>query len=166
MDAKALAEAYATLEQDHELVLDRVQALHQMVLALTAPERLVASSLFAQLRELDNYFSTQFATHLEEEEQTLFPLLEQFPPRGPELVKQLRQEHDELRRRLDEFSSCLSVAIDLQDRPPKTVLEDLLVYTWDLWELLDRHAHDETRGVNECVKQYLRGDPGQGAGKG
>ena len=160
MNATAFAEAYTTLEEDHELVLDRVQALREIVVALMAPEGIDAPGVFARLRELDNYFSTQFATHIDEEEKTLFPLLEHFSPEGLALAKQLRQEHDELRRKLDGFTSCLTVAIELKNRPPKAVLEDLLIYTWDLWELLDKHAHAETRGVNECLKQALKaGNP-------
>lgn len=67
---------------------------------------------------------------MDEEEKTLFTLLERFPPHGAALAGRLRQEHDDLRRRLDEFGSCLSVATELQDRPPEAVLQDLLVYTW------------------------------------
>ncbi len=152
MNARAFAEAYATLEQDHELVLDRVQALREMVVELMTPEAIDAPRVFARLHELENFFSTQFVTHLDEEENTLFPLLELFPPEGPALAKQLRQEHDELRRKLEEFSSCLTIAIELQDRPPATVIEDLLVYTWDLWELLDEHAYEETRGLKRALK--------------
>ena len=156
MNAKAFAEAYATLEQDHELVLDRVQALREMVLVLMDPDNLDAPRVFARLRELDNYFSTQLVTHMEEEETTLFPLLESFPPEGPALSNRLGHEHDELRRKLEEFSSCLTIALELQDRPPTTVIEDLLVYTWDLWELLDQHAYEETHGLNECLKRAMK----------
>lgn len=53
---------------------------------------------------------------MDEEEKTLFTLLERFPPHGAALAGRLRQEHDDLRRRLDEFGSCLSVATELQDR--------------------------------------------------
>jgi hemerythrin-like domain-containing protein len=156
MDATAFVEVYNTLEQDHELVLDRVRALREMVAALMSPGRIDAPAVFARLSELEKFFVTQFLTHLDEEEKTLFPLLEQVLPEGGALAKRLRDEHDELRRKLDDFSNCLSVAIELQDQPPEAVLEDLLIYCWDLWELLDQHAHVETRSVNDCLKQILK----------
>ena len=152
MDAKAFAGALATVEQDHQFLADRVQALRQMVVTLMAPEDIYAPRVFGRLRELDNYFTTQFLAHMDEEEQTLFPLLEQFPPEGPALAERLRGEHKELRRKLDEFDGCLTIAIELKDRPPQAVMEDLLVYTWDLWEALDDHAHAETKGIQDCFK--------------
>ena len=39
MDAATFADALNTVEQDHQLVLDRMQALSEMVAALAAPER-------------------------------------------------------------------------------------------------------------------------------
>jgi hemerythrin-like domain-containing protein len=157
MNAATFVEALNTVEQDHHLVVDRVQVLQQLALALLEPEISDAPRLFARLRELNNYFATQFVTHLDEEETTLFPLLEQFEPEGPALAKRLRQEHEELRRRLGEFDSCLEIATELQDRPPRTVLEDLRAYTWDLWQLLDSHAHLETEGLHDCLTRYLLG---------
>src|SRR5262245_34784630 len=156
MDATAFARALETVEQDHQLLVDRVQALRQLVVTLMTPEEIYAPRVFGRLRELDNYFTTQFLTHLDEEEQTLFPLLEQFPPEGSALTEQLRQEHQELRRKLADFDSCLTIAIELQDRPPQAVVEDLLVYTWDLWELLDDHARAETQGIHECLDRALK----------
>jgi iron-sulfur cluster repair protein YtfE (RIC family) len=141
-----------TLEQDHQLVLDRVQVLKEMVVWLTAPDELDVKHVFGRLRELDNYFVTQLATHMDEEEKTLFPLLEQFPPDGPALADRLRQDHTDLRRKIDAFNSCLSVALDLEDRPPHVVLRDLLTDAWELWEVLDKHAHQETRGIHACLE--------------
>ena len=155
MDVALLTDALGTLEQDHQLVQDRVQALKEMVAVLTGAEDIDAPRVFGRLRELDNYFVTQFATHMDEEEKTLFVLLEQFPPEGVALVERLRQEHTELRGKLDDFTSCLTVALDLQDRPPRAVLRDLMIATWDLWEFLDEHAHAETQGIHDCLKRHL-----------
>jgi hemerythrin-like domain-containing protein len=155
MNVVVLAAALDTVEQDHQLVLDRVQALKEMVAALVSPGDLDAERVFGRLRELDNFFVTQFTVHMDEEEKTLFPLLEQFAPDGATLAEQLRQEHTTLRARLDAFSNCLGVALDLQDRPPRVVLRDLLTFGWQLWELLDKHAHAETRGIHECLDREL-----------
>ena len=74
--------ALNTLEQDHQLLLDRMQALKEMVGCLAEPESIDPPRVFGRLRELDKYFITQLTTHMDEEETTLFPLLEQFPPEG------------------------------------------------------------------------------------
>jgi hypothetical protein len=155
MDVVAFAAALGTVEQDHQLVLDRVQALKELVAALMAPADIDAPQLFARLRELDNFFVTQLLTHMDEEEKTLFALLEQSPPEGPALAERLRQEHATLRHKLDEFTSCLDVARQLQERPPRAVLRDLVAYGWELWVLLDKHAHDETRGIQEYLTREL-----------
>jgi hemerythrin-like domain-containing protein len=161
MDVIGVAAALETVEQDHELVLERIQALHEMVAALLAPE-IDTTQVFGQLHELNNYFVTQFANHLDEEDRTLFPMLEQLAPDGAGLVERLRQEHTALQSKLDEFSKCLDVACELQDRPPRVVLRDLLTYTWDLWDLLDKHANTETQGIHACLGRHLRDDAGRG----
>jgi hemerythrin-like domain-containing protein len=150
-----VAAALTTVEQDHQLVVDKLQALHEVVAALMSPAEIDVPRVFGRLRELDNYFVTQFTTHMDEEEKTLFPLLEQLTPDGPTLVERLRQEHTTLRRKLDDFSNCLAVAGELEDRPPRVVLRDLLTYSWEVWDLLDKHAHAETQGIHECIKGHL-----------
>jgi hemerythrin-like domain-containing protein len=158
MAAADFVAALDTVEQDHELLMDRMQALKDMMTALATPESSDLSQLFARLQELNNYFVTQFTTHMDEEETSLFPLLEQFPPDGSALAAQLREEHTALRRRVEDFNRCLAVALELQERPPRAVLRDLLTYTWELWGLLDKHAHSESQGLHACLDRYLRHD--------
>ena len=151
--------ALNTLEQDHQLLLDRVQALKEMVACLADPEHIDPPRVFGRLQDLDKYFVTQLATHMDEEEKTLFPLLEQFPPEGAALAQRLRQEHDQLRRAVADFDSGVGVALDLQDRPPAVLLRDLLIQASELWELLDRHARAESQGLHECLKRPLLRSP-------
>jgi hypothetical protein len=77
-------------------------------------------------------------------------------PDGPELVACLRREHEELRRKREEFGNCLELAIELEGGLTKTVLRDLLGYGWDLWDLLDKHAHVETRALHQYLARSLR----------
>jgi len=135
MNAAAFTAALNTVEQDHQLVLDKVQALKELVSRLLAPEDLDAPRVLKRLRELDAFFATQLANHMDEEETTLFPLLEQYPSEGPALTARLRREHDEIRRQLAAFNNSLGVALDLRDGLPRAVLRDLLVDGWELWEL-------------------------------
>ncbi len=79
--------------------------------------------------------------------------------RGPELVALLRAEHSEILRKREELGNCLEVAGGLEDRLPRAVVRDLLGYGWELWELLDHHAHAETRAVHRCLARSLLGEP-------
>jgi iron-sulfur cluster repair protein YtfE (RIC family) len=148
--------ALNTVEQDHRLVLDNVQALKDAISRLMDPDVEDPDGVLDQLREISAYLATQFEAHMEEEETTLFPLLER-QPEGRDLVARLRREHDEIRRRREEFGDCLAVAEGLEGGAPKMVLVDLLIYGWDLWEFLDNHAHLETQAVHKCLARSLKG---------
>ena len=158
MNLTAFKAALDTVEQDHQLVLDKVQALKELVSGLLAPEDFDARQVLERLRDLEAFFATVLANHMDEEETTLFPLLEQYHDGGPALVTRLRGEHDEIRRLLAAFNNSLGVALDLQDGLPRAVLWDLLVDGWELWELLDKHAHAETESMRQCLFHYFRDD--------
>jgi iron-sulfur cluster repair protein YtfE (RIC family) len=157
MNAIAVRAALTTVEQDHQMVLDNVQALKESVCFLMDPEDRDLRRVLARLRESDDFFATLFLAHMDEEEATLFPLLEQDGAAGAELVARLRSEHDEIRRKREEFGTCLEVTAGLNNLP-RQVLRDLMVYGWDLWEMLDHHAHLETRALQQCVAQALVSD--------
>src|SRR5579872_4400227 len=103
MSAGEFMAALNTVEQDHQLVLDKVQTLKEAVSCLLAPEDPAPRQVLDRLRELNRDFSTQLACHMDEEEMTLFPLVERHAAGGPELVARLRKEHEEIRRKLQEF---------------------------------------------------------------
>jgi hypothetical protein len=163
MDAAELTTALNTVEQDHRLVLDKVHALKEAVMCVLDPGDLDTHRFLGRLREMNEYFATHFAAHLEEEEATLFPLLERHTPGGAELVGRLRLEHEEIRRKREDFGNCVGVATDVEDNLPRAVRRDLITLGWELWELLDDHAHVETRAVHECVGRYLRAEASAGS---
>jgi hemerythrin-like domain-containing protein len=158
MNATGVMAALNTVEQDHRLVLDRMQALKDTVSWLMDHNVEEVRQGLLQLREINKYFATEFACHLEEEEQTLFPLLEQCSPEGKELVEQLRTEHDRIRSRCQELDDCVQVAIDLEDGLRRAVLRDVYVYGWRLWELLDDHARLETRAIHQCLESSFQNE--------
>jgi hemerythrin-like domain-containing protein len=158
MNATDLLPALNTVEQDHRLVLDKMRALKETACYLLDPGGTEPRQVLKRLHQLHDYFTTQFTAHMEEEETTLFPLLEQHPPGGPEVVARLRREHAEIRRRCQELGNCLEVADDLEDEFPRMVLRDLFTYGWDLWELLDDHARTETRAVHRYLAQTFDDD--------
>jgi hemerythrin-like domain-containing protein len=146
MNVSEFQAALGLVEEDHQLVLEKVQALREAINCLLDPDDPDARAALDRLREMNDYFATRFEAHLEDEEKELFPLLEQAPG-GRELVAGLRQEHEEIRRRRDELGKCLGIASAVEDELPRMVLRDLLAYGWELWDLLDRHAHAETQAV-------------------
>jgi iron-sulfur cluster repair protein YtfE (RIC family) len=156
MNATEFTAALNTLEKDHELVLEKMRTLKETVARLLSPGDLNAAKELRRLKELDAFFAIELMTHMDEEEITLFPLLEHHHVEGAILAGRLRQEHEEIRRKLDEFNKSLGVALDLQDRLPRAVLWDLVVDGWELWELLDQHARLETDAVRQCVTRYFR----------
>jgi hypothetical protein len=151
MNADEFLLALSLVEEDHQLVLDKVRALREAVSYILDPAA-DPPGVVAQFRDAHRYFETHFESHLEEEEKGLFPLLEQ-QPGGPDVVARLRQEHAAIRRGREEFGNCLHVAAELGDGITPTVVRDLLAYGWELWELLDRHAHAETVAVRQCVRR-------------
>jgi hemerythrin-like domain-containing protein len=159
MNATDLLPALSTVEQDHRLVLDKMRALKETASYLLDPGAIDPRQVRERLHKLHDFFTTQFTAHIEEEETTLFPLLEQHQPGGPELVARLRREHAEIRRRGEDLGNCLEVADELEDEFPRAVLRDLLAYGWDLWELLDDHARTETRAVHHYLAQTFDDDP-------
>ena len=117
MDVTGVLAALNTVEQDHRLVLERMQALKDSVEWLMHRTSEDARQTLLQLREINKYFATEFICHLEEEEQTLFPLVEQCNPEGREQVARLRTEHDTIRRGCQELDNCLQVDGGVQDIP-------------------------------------------------
>jgi hemerythrin-like domain-containing protein len=150
-DSEVMA-ALNTIEQDHRLVLDRMHALKETVSCLMYRRAEDVRQVLLKLREINKYFSTEFTCHSDEEEQTLFPFLEQDNPKRNELVERLRAEHDTIRRRCEELDNSLQVALDLEDGLNKTVLRDVYIYGWQLWELLDDHARVETQAIRHSLE--------------
>jgi len=158
MNATEFGAALDTVEQDHRLVLEQMQMLKDIVGSLFDGGDLDMDLLLERLKDINKYFATEFEAHLEEEEATLFPLLEKHEPAGRDLVARLRQEHADLRRMREEFGKCLEVCAELEDAVPRAVLRDLITYGWEFWNLLDNHAHTETRALQEWIAHSLSAD--------
>lgn len=131
MSAAQIMAALSTVEQDHRLVLEKMQALKGAVSCLleSGDGDAGVRCVLVRLRESNRFFAGRFEAHLEEEERTLFPFLERQKPEGPALVACLRQEHAEIRRLRDELGKCLGVAFEIEDDPPRMVLRGLRLGT-------------------------------------
>jgi hypothetical protein len=155
MNAAASLAALDTVEEDHRLVLEKMRALRDAIGWLISPGAPGRRRAVERLREVHDYFATHFAAHLLEEERTLFPYLRRNLPDGADLVARLQAEHTEIRRKREEFGNCLDVAAELGDGLPSAVVNDLLVFGWELWDILDHHAHAETYAVQRCLARCL-----------
>jgi hemerythrin-like domain-containing protein len=156
MNATELTAVLNTVEQDHRLLLKKMQALKDAVSCLLEPGQAQLHRLLGRLRDSNDYFATQFEAHMDEEERALFPFLERQQPDGPALVARLRREHAEIRRLREEFGKCLAVALEVEDAPARMVLRDLLAFGWELWRLLDDHAHEEAQAVQQAAARSLQ----------
>jgi hemerythrin-like domain-containing protein len=158
-NAAAFQAVLDTVEQDHQLVLNKMQALKDAVCELLDLDTGDPGPVLDRLWDSNEYFATQFASHLAEEEAALFPLLERLHSEGPALVNRLRREHGEIRRKREELGNCLELAVELKEGLTPTVIRDVLTYGWELWALLDDHARLETQAVHQCLMQSLAGAP-------
>jgi hypothetical protein len=141
--------ALKVVEDDHQLVLKKVQALRN---ALGCLGETGGHHVIAKLQELNDFLGPRLAGHIEEEERTLFPFLEQTFPDGRPMVARLRQDHKAILDKRQEFGNCLQLASELgDDGLTRAVVLDLIAYGLDLWELLDAHAHTETQAIRQCM---------------
>jgi hemerythrin-like domain-containing protein len=155
MNAAESVAALDTVEEDHRLVLEKMRALRDAISWLISPGGPGVCRALQRLREVHDYFATHFTAHLLEEEQTLFPYLRKRLPDGPDVVARLQAEHAEIRRKRQEFGDCLDVAAELEDQLPSAVINDLLTFGWELWDMLDHHAHAETWAVQRCLSRAM-----------
>lgn len=159
MEISELMAVMNTVEEDHRQVLENLQALKETLRSLTGTERSPCPVL-VRLNEETNRFTKRFAEHTREEEKTLFPFLAEHLPDEPNLVGGLRQQHDAISRKREEFRDCLAMAQELGDGLSRAVLLDVLASGWELLDLLDEHAREETKAVQKCFSRYLQTVPG------
>jgi hypothetical protein len=152
MNLNQFIAALKVVEDDHQLVVEKVQALRKALACLTETGQRQLRQLIAKLQNVHDFLGTRFASHLEEEERTLFPFLEQSLPDGASLVTRLKLDHTAIVGKRQEFANCLEIAAELvDDGLTRAVLLDLLAFGLELCELLDAHAHSETQAIRQCL---------------
>jgi hypothetical protein len=105
-----------------------------------------------RLQEANNRFAGRFAEHAAEEDQSLFPFLAENLPDEPDLVGDLRQEHEEITHKREEFRDCLAMAQELGNALSRAILLDVFASGWELFDFLDRHARNETTASKMLFK--------------
>jgi DUF438 domain-containing protein len=155
MNVAEFMKAMSTVEQDHQLVLTRIATLKQSVECLLSPDQKDIRHVLRRLKEVNDYLGENLRSHMLREETELFPLIEQLGLEGPGLVERLREDHEEILQKQDEFASSLAIALEIEDILPKMVRRDLLIDGWALWDLLSKHAFAETQAVEQCLTRHL-----------
>jgi Hemerythrin HHE cation binding domain len=144
--------ALKVVEDDHQLVLEKVQALEKVLHCLSETGERQPNRVIASLQGFDEFLGSRMASHLEEEERTLFPFLEQSSPEGGSLVARLRMDHTAILSKRQEFANCLEIAAEIADDGlTRAVLLDLVAFGLELCELLDAQAHCETQAIRQCL---------------
>jgi hemerythrin-like domain-containing protein len=148
--------ALKILEDDHQLVLENLQALRNASHYLSEIGEPRTQKVAAMLRKANDYLGTRLTAHLSEDESFLFPFLEKAIPDGGTLVARLRSDHATILEKRQEFAHLLEVAAQLEnDGRSKAVLFDLLAMGFKQCELLDAHAHNETQAIRQCIAARL-----------
>lgn len=109
-----------------------------------APRSTWPTSRREQVDRVLEFFRTDLRRHFEAEEEHLFPAAERRLRNGVDLVRQLREEHDDMRARILEF-----------ERDPENGLEDRLPA---FGERLQAHIRTEEQILFERVQEEM--DPG------
>jgi hypothetical protein len=144
--------ALKVVEDDHQLVLEKVQALGKALRCLSGAGDRQPNRVITILQGFNDFLAGRLASHLEEEERMLFPFLEGSFPEGSSLVARLRMDHRALLSKSQEFANCLEIAAELVDGGlTRAVVLDLVAFGLELWELLDAHAHNETQAIRQCL---------------
>jgi hemerythrin-like domain-containing protein len=140
--------AFESFRTDHGNVLARIGALDRLFLARmgTAPPTPLDE---VPIRELVGLLETQFATHMRDEEELLFPALAESLPETATSLGLLRGEHEELRQMLAAIASQL----DRSSSPARD--EQVVVQFRDFVDLLRLHIHKEEATVFNIAARAL-----------
>jgi hemerythrin-like domain-containing protein len=159
MEINELMSAMSLVETNHRLILEKLELVKESLGCLMKPE-ITRAPVIQKFQDLVQAIAARFSAHLAQQEVQLFPFLLKHLPEEPDLVSDLRKEHDQIEHKMEEMSNCLKVALELEENVPHAVLWDIATYGWELWELLDSHAHRETRAVRQCFSKFLQTVPG------
>lgn len=139
--------AFQSFRDDHARVLGRLDCIEAELRDrwLGEPRPIVELPLL----ELVGLLEAQFATHMRDEEELLFPVLAESAPETAGVIAGLRDEHAELRQMLAAIDALLA-------RPASASRdEQLTVQLRDFVDLLRLHVHKEEDAVFRVAGRVL-----------
>lgn len=138
-------EALASIMENHERLLARIQSWEESLAVDNGPRE---SQAIALLENLRHFFQTDLLAHLHGEEEEFFPVVEQLS-HGVWKEAQLRKEHGELRQRIEDFKSSLTLALYVGAQTKQSLLWRLLAEARSLLVRLKTHVAFEHELVRE-----------------
>jgi hemerythrin-like domain-containing protein len=143
-------QAFQSFRDDHRNVLARLATVEARLAATGAAAPAAAEE--PALRELVRHLDAQFATHMRDEENVLFPALAAALPETAAGLDGLRDEHTELRQMLADIATLL-------DQGPSAARDERLhVQMRDFIDLLRLHVHKEEDAVFRVASRVLPED--------
>jgi hemerythrin-like domain-containing protein len=139
---------FQSFHDDHRNVLARLDALDGMLDARSA--RGAGGPLDERpVQDLVSHLDAQFATHMRDEEELLFPALAESLPEAVPSLSPLRAEHAELRQML----AAITVLLGRAASPARD--EQIVVQLRDFVDLLRIHVHKEEAAVFKVAARVL-----------
>src|SRR5262245_7392574 len=126
--------AFQDFRDDHRRVLDRIDGIEPI---LGGEARSMDALPEPPIRDLLTLLQAQFATHMRDEEELLFPALAESLPETAAGLERLHAEHVDLRQ-------MLATIIALLEQPcSRSRDEQMVVQLRDFVDLLRIHVHKE-----------------------
>jgi len=154
MTPQEIKNLFSTIEQDHELVAAQMGLLKRITTTVLDTEGRDYDQALESLHEIERFMAGKLLPHFQEEEDGLFQLFRDELPGGPRLVAELEAEHSELRTQHEQFRAELAL-LNYLDESRHPVLLHLCSMSWQMADLLAKHAEKERQAMNDCVKRLL-----------
>jgi iron-sulfur cluster repair protein YtfE (RIC family) len=146
MTCDDIRKATTLVEQEDDILVHQLTRL-EAALAHTTAEADEAR-VVEVLQQLCDFFLRDLMQHLAEEEQHFIPAVADLPG-GTWKATRVHQEHQQLRRTVEEFRSVMALASDVGPQTRRTLLRELLSGAKSILEQLRTHAAFEYELVSE-----------------
>ncbi len=139
------------LNQEHEAVLKKLDALEQCINRLEEKEEIAAD-----LHELITFFHTAFWVHFDKEEKAFFPEFDNFMPHGVGPLAAMRDEHDALRNTEEMLAEAVAAYLNNDDSSPTR--QSILQYGTHFIDTLRSHIVKENGLLPTMAQMHLKAE--------
>lgn len=143
----------APVKEDPHLIVEQLRALEQAISLLREDDRDDQRTV-SVLDRLRHYFLTDLLAHLQEEERDFIPAVKSLPG-GEGKAARLWREHGELRQRIADFKSALTLTAYVGAESRAALLWRLVTEARGILTRLKTHAayeYDLVRELNGMVR--------------